>query len=242
MRLPFGIRDGLFLESDDLLIPWGTLLDPEGTPGKPEVLAGNDGWTFVWRSRRALGGLAAEVTARRDRCPSAQSYPSGLPTLEWFLIRAPLSQSGSIPTHVTETVAQLRRFLTSIYDALETAIGPASWSYPGYALGLPSIAWEDISDENGNVLEFACAPTADLSVSVSVGRRTTEHPEFRAEAERLRRQWAQSDARVPFVAWNADDPRIPEKLRAWRIAWSQHQIARLAECLSIPGHPINRLP
>lgn len=76
-------------------------------------------------------------------------------------------------------------------------------------------------------MEFSCGAVAGLSVSVSVARWTSHYPELSAVAERLQRQWAQSDARAPFVAWDADDPRIPERLRAWRVGSSGHEIAHV---------------
>jgi hypothetical protein len=235
MVLPFRTDDGLFLEDKSLLIPWGTPLEPESTPGGPDVLESEDAWTFVWRSRKAMGGLTGDVLASRGKCPSATVYPSGLPTLHRFLFVAHLSTSGECSMEAAEVVEQLRSFLKRIHDILEGCIGAASWSYPGYALGLPSITWERGARTNGDQIHFSCAPADDRSLSITVTHWTTQYRELRSEAERLRGHWARSDARVPFVAWEANDPRIPERLRAWRISWSRHEFVALQRRLRAAG-------
>jgi hypothetical protein len=235
MALPFRTDDGLFLEDTDLLIPWGAPLEPESTPGNPEVLENEHAWTFVWRSRQALGGLRGDVVASREKGPSATLYPSGLPTLHWFLFVADLTTNGGASMEAAEVVEQLRRSLKRIHDILEGSVGPASWSYPGYTLGLPSIKWERAARSNGDLMHFSCAPVGDRSMSITVAHWSTQYPELRSEAERRQSEWARSDARVPFVAWETDDPRIPESLRAWRISWSRHEFADLQRRLSATG-------
>lgn len=226
LQLPFRTAEGLFLEREDLLIPWGTPLN-ESTLGAPEVLENEEGWVFVWRSRFAMGGLMGDVVASRHKHSSARMFPHGLPTLHSILMLASVVALDDVPTDAIELVARLRQQLKRNHDVLEGAIGPASCSYPGYHLGLPSIRWEGAVDPNGDPMHFSCAIAGNRDLSVSVSHWTDQYPALRPDAEELHRLWARTDARVPFIAWEPDDPRIPEGLRRWRVGYARHQVAQL---------------
>lgn len=90
--------------------------------------------------------------------------------------------------------------------------------------------WERLETPHG-LLSYSLSPHQDDRICISVGHWTADYPP-RAEAERAHDRWARSDARVPFVAWDVDDARIPEHLRNWRIAWANHEFTDLERRLA----------
>jgi hypothetical protein len=226
---PYRTGEGLFLEDEHLLIPWGTPLERMQLAGTPEVIEGADMRLFLWKNRRALGGLTGDLCAcRPNRRFGTTIYPGGLPTLHWFLMEVPHTEEGpEVSDRSAAAIClRLRQFLQRVHKDLEQCLGPASWSYAAYRLGLPWITWERLETTHG-LFSFSCGPVGDDSVHITVANWTSEYPELRAEAERAHAHWARTDARVPFVAWDPDDPRIPERLRNWRVSWAHHEIAEL---------------
>ena len=68
--------------------------------------------------------------------------------------------------------------------------------------------------------------------TVSVDHDTLDYPELKIEADRARREWPQTDARVRFVAWDFDDPRISEDNRSWYREIFAHELANRERLLS----------
>jgi hypothetical protein len=226
---PYRIGEGLFLEDEQLLIPWGTPLEQMELAGMPEVIERDEIRLFVWKNRRALGGLTGNLCAyRTSRRFGTTIYPAGLPTLHWFSMEVPPPEGEPEASERSAAAIcrRLRESLKRIHNHLENCLGPASWSYAAYRLGLPSITWERLETTHG-LFRYTCRPVGDHSVSITVAHWTSDYPELRAEAERAHADWARTDARVPFVAWDPDDPRIPQGLRSWRVSWAHHEIAEL---------------
>jgi hypothetical protein len=83
---PYRTGEGLFLEDGQLLIPWGTPLDPVTLPGTPERLDGDDIDLFQWKNRQALGGLMGDLGAyRQKRQFGTTIFPAGLPPIGMVL-------------------------------------------------------------------------------------------------------------------------------------------------------------
>jgi hypothetical protein len=97
--------------------------------------------------------------------------------------------------------SELPRLLRDAYERLAGQIGAATFSYPDYLDGLPSIHWER------EPFAVSCLPAGWNVVAVSVQRTPEAYVTLRAEAGRLQQEHG-PDARVPFVAWDAVDPRI----------------------------------
>ena len=236
---PYRTGEGLFLEDAQVLIPWGTPLDQADVPGGPETLQSDHGDLFEWRNRQALGGLRGHLSAFRQMRPLGTTiFPGGLPTLEWFSMDVASCDDGTETAHRSAAAicGRLRDSLRRIYDRLESTLGPATWSYAGYRLGLPSITWERLETTHG-LLSYSCAPAADGRIDISVAHWTTDYPELRAEAERAHALWARSDARVPFVAWDVDDPRLPQDMRNWRVALAKTEFTDSEWGLASGTHP-----
>lgn len=185
-------------------------------------------------ARQALGGLTGDRGAyRQKRKFGTTIFPAGLPTLEWFSMDMAVSgdRQETAARSAPAICQRLRDSLRHLHDRLESCLGPATWSYAGYRLGLPSITWERLETTHG-LFSYSVSPHQDDRLCISVGHWTADYPELRAEAERAHDRWARSDARVPFVAWNVDDPRIPDRLRTWRIDWANHEFTDLERRLA----------
>jgi hypothetical protein len=58
--LPYRTDEGLYLEDEGVLIPWGTPLKPDVPPRGAELRRPG---VFEWKARRALGGILGDIFA-----------------------------------------------------------------------------------------------------------------------------------------------------------------------------------
>jgi hypothetical protein len=118
--------------------------------------------------------------------------------------------------------------LKSIHDQSASVLGSASFSYPCYESGLPSIHW--ITDH----IHHSCRPVGPAVVNIHIQHIPTEPSPLRAEWDRKHREYASYDARVPFVAWDHQDSRFPEERRRRYRDFVEHQ-ARPPETVAPPS-------
>jgi hypothetical protein len=194
------VNDGLLLEDIGVKVPWGTPIAELQNFGDPEVLPRETSISYVWRNRRVLGGLLGDVSACRlfDK-PNPRAYHIYLPELYHFSIDL-------APRPGNDKVA-LAAQLLAVHDHFELQLGPATFSYPDYSLGLPAIFWERPP------LGFSCAVMGKEVVTATVQRTPDGYAQLRDEAGRISRV-AGKGARVDFVAWDPSDPRIPFRAQA----------------------------
>jgi hypothetical protein len=220
-QLPFRLSDGLYFEDEPLLIPWGTPLNPATLPGAPDVVSDDDVRLLMWRDRLAFGGLRGDVSAMWIRRRLAVTpFPANTSGLHWACLDVATRgwAADELPRTIEQACEDSRTALSAIYAHLAMALGPAAWSYPGACLNLPSIHWDAVTcGETAFRVSCSVERYGEL-VAIVVEHWSNDFPEVRAEAERAHAQWARTDTRVPFVAWNMDDERIPARLKAWRRA------------------------
>ena len=202
--LPYRTDEGLYLEDEGVLIPWGTPLDPTRPPVGAEVERNR---VFRWNARHALGGLFGDLFAVLWD-DEAVGFPRSLRALHF------LSMNLAVDAHATSRV-----LLERLHDQFTDALGPASFSYPCYDSGLPFICW--MTDN----LHYCCH--AGLKeVCIHLQHVPTEPAQLRAEWDRKQREYQLQDARVPFVAWDHQDPRFSEEARRRHQQLVEHE-ARL---------------
>jgi hypothetical protein len=186
---PCRLDEGVLLESDGILLPWGTpLAGLERLAGCVVTRYPNGaGICYEWDDRACLGGLRCRVHARRflDKV-NPHAYRLYLDHLHLASIRLlePRLDQATAPE-------DFRRLLAH----LEGQFGPVTWSYPRYWRGLPSVHWEFPR----LLVGFRILSGADYHVSVS---QEPEHAykELRDEAAVIRAKQGKG-ARVEGIAW-----------------------------------------
>lgn len=228
--LPFRLAEGLHFEDEGLLIPWGSPLDAASLPGAPDVVTDDDVRLLTWRNRVALGGLRADVSAMWiKRRLAVTPFPANASGLHWVCLDVSIRSWAydELPRTIQHVCEDSRHALSAIYAHLEAALGPAAWSYPGACLNLPSIHWDAITcGEDAFRVSCSVERCGEL-VAIVVEHWSHDFPELRAQAEQAHADWARTDARVPFIAWDMDDERIPARVRKWRQACFAKQLEAL---------------
>ena len=73
--LPFGLEEGLHLETSGYMLPWGSTFEHLREIGEPE-LAGRGTRRLLWRAERCLGGIACDVAVFENEYQIGKPFSS----------------------------------------------------------------------------------------------------------------------------------------------------------------------
>jgi hypothetical protein len=216
LHTPFRIDRGLYFEQEALLIPWDTLLDPSTVPGQPDIRRNESGRRFQWKNRRVLGlaGDALVIDSTEATAQFARELTSGYgSSLTHFMLTTPVAAPDGtlLPERRpnAEAVGQLKAFMRRIHDHFARSFGPASGSLAACCLGLPLVYWRIALPQR--TVYLSCHPAGELEVFVDVAL----DPVLCSPEEML-----------PFVAWDFEDPRIPQGIRAAHRRFAAYELDR----------------
>ncbi|WP_145097765.1 hypothetical protein [Anatilimnocola aggregata] len=154
--------------------------------GSPHVTEREDSIRLTWLNQTCLGGISCEVSALRILgVPNPRAYKIYLAEFHTASLKIDLGANAE--------PADVDRRLRGLYDHLAIALGPATFSYPDYSLGLPAIIWELPQ------MTIGLSPQTK-KLAVFVEHEPAGYTELRAEAAAIRAA-AGEGARVDFVAW-----------------------------------------
>jgi hypothetical protein len=128
---PFQLDSGIYLESIQTLVPWGTAIEDLPQYGSPVVTQKPNGIWVDWRGVECLGGVLCGVGACQLVEPATpNAYHVFLPEFHWaHLILA----RGRYLT---------RDLLRRTFRHLKDHFGPPHYFYADYYGGLPSVWWQ----------------------------------------------------------------------------------------------------
>lgn len=189
--LAWHLDNGAYLEDVDVLLSWGASFDDlaDGAMA-PEVLRQPRSIHLTWRNHRMFDALQGDLHACRIlEAPNPRAFHIYLPELHWFSFElATWEEDPRAAQH------QLRR----LHDHIAAALGPATFSYPEYSRGLPSIFWE-----RGSV-QLALGPLhGSTRLEIDVQHEPSGYLDLRDAAARIREEEGPG-RRVDHVAWNPD--------------------------------------
>jgi hypothetical protein len=223
---PFRLDEGLYFDNEDLLIAWGTALESAALPGEPEIVRHDEmGCRFDWRRRRVLGlvGDVAVFDLSGATAPFIVNEKDILShfgsNLGQFQVSIPVTAPDGrlLPERRenAEAIGQLRAFMKRLHDHLSQSLGAASSSTPGVFFGLPSIHWQVMV--GNRPVHLSCRPAGELEVWVEVALHLeSSSPELDGQEPLV----------MPFVAWDLDDMRMPQQMRAEMQRFAAYELDR----------------